>query len=469
LWEALHSAVRETQRQPGKAAAVTLTRLVLLLLALLNLHLFIQAGVWVAGNLGGLDTALLGVLLELDNPVYVLALMLLCWLLLTPYAEAANYLLHIDARARFEGLDLWYRVQRLFPIPHKSRAGAVLLAVGVGLLLATPARANPDRLTVVRGARAQIQKIIKEVEEAKPYPGSGRWLPRLREVGEDLERAAGPNPKRSPWFAQALAGFEHRGQQGALHVLEELDDRLALLEETLTPQGQESPARSLSNKEIKGLVKEESSSGRNEVGERPAPRPQQDPELKRPVKDDPKSDKAVRVRGRGPGMAAPQLGGGFSAAGWALLAGLLLAVLVVAGVLLWRNRSRRQPVKAPSRRSVAEAPSLEFALSLPQQSVAALWRQAEDLARQGDYREAVRILYLAVLVLLHRANRIRYEKMRTNGEYAQQLRSEAALYGPFQRLTTLFEVKWYGERACRPEDFEACRGLADHVREKVAG
>ena len=49
--------------------------------------------------------------------------LLLAWLLLTPFFEESNYLLYVDARARYEGLDLWYRVRRHFPLPAKT-AGA---------------------------------------------------------------------------------------------------------------------------------------------------------------------------------------------------------------------------------------------------------------------------------------------------------------------------------------------------------
>ena len=73
-------------------------------------------------------------------------------------------------------------------------------------------------------------------------------------------------------------------------------------------------------------------------------------------------------------------------------------------------------------------------------------------------------LYLAVLALLHRGTFIRYELPRTNGEYADQLRPRRALHRPFLGLTGVFEVKWYGERACAAEDYRACRELAEEIR-----
>jgi hypothetical protein len=120
LGAALREQGREAAFAPGKAAAVTLSRLPLLLLAAVNLHLLAQVGLWAAANPGGLDTALAAAVMSPGNPVYLVALVLLCWLLLAPYAEAANFLLHLDTRTRQEGLDLLYRVQRVFATPSSG-------------------------------------------------------------------------------------------------------------------------------------------------------------------------------------------------------------------------------------------------------------------------------------------------------------------------------------------------------------
>jgi hypothetical protein len=107
----------EAAFKPARAAAVTLTRIPLLILAALSLHLLLQILLWVADNLAGFDVVFLAVELEpLANPVYGLALLLLSWLLLAPFFEASNFLLHLDTRTRQEGLDLFYRVQRVFPV-----------------------------------------------------------------------------------------------------------------------------------------------------------------------------------------------------------------------------------------------------------------------------------------------------------------------------------------------------------------
>jgi hypothetical protein len=104
-----------------------------------------------------------------------------------------------------------------------------------------------------------------------------------------------------------------------------------------------------------------------------------------------------------------------------------------------------------------------------EQSPATLWRQADTLAGDGHFRDAVRVLYLAVLALLHRQRLIRFEPTRTNGEYVRQVRlSEQAppeLHEPFEQLTHLFETAWYGERPCESGDYRACRALADAMQQ----
>ena len=149
--------------------------------------------------------------------------------------------------------------------------------------------------------------------------------------------------------------------------------------------------------------------------------------------------------------------------------GLLLALVAAAVVLALRNRTPA-PVKtkAPTAGYATPSPALPQPDDTPAPT---LWRRAEELAAKGEYLEALRTLYGAVLALLHRRRFIRYETMRTNGEYVDQVGHAAeappGLHDPFERLTTLFEWKWYGERACDDRDFGAGRRLAEEVRALV--
>ena len=281
LWRELR---RDAAFAPGKAAAITLSRLPLLLLAALELHLLASVLLWIGDNLGGFDTALLGVELTfLGNPVYTTALFLLSWLLLAPFFEASNFLLHTDVRTRQEGLDLQYRVQRVFTglvrpdaetIPtggRGRRVGALLLLAGL-LLTGRPARADEARLQAVRLVRQGIETIRDEVKKAAPYPGGQRWVGRLRSLGTRLARADDGDARRCRWYDRAIADFGDRKQEDALLVLDDLHRRLALLEDALAAPRHD--PRERSPDDIKSLLR--GTPGRKRERSRPREKVEED-------------------------------------------------------------------------------------------------------------------------------------------------------------------------------------------------
>jgi hypothetical protein len=365
LFAAFADAARDARRQPAKASAVVLSRLPLLLIAAVNLYLLVAVVLWAAGGPAGLDVAVLKLVFAENNPVYDVALVALAWLALAPYFEASSFLLHLDSRVRYDGLDLAYRVRTLFPAPERGRVPAAVLAL-VGLLLcAAPARA--DEGAVPRRSREEIKKLAG-VDDSKD---SAKKAPQQKQPEKDKVRRDDP------------------------------------------------------------------------VEDAPGPHP----------------------GGGGGGAVGPRVGGaGLGSFGWLVLGGLALAVLTGALVLFLRNRDPAAPAPAPQTEALPSPAA--GGLEPDEQSPGELWRRAEELARRGDFLEGVRHLYLAVLVLLHRADLIRYEKSRTNGEYLRQLRAGgAAVVEPFGRLTRLFEQKWYGERACAADDYDSCLGLAKQVRD----
>jgi hypothetical protein len=498
---ALWASSREAQRQAGKAAALTAGRLALWIMAIVNAHVFVRTGLWVVDDLAGFDLTLPGVLLSLGNPVYGLILTLLAWLLITPFAEASNCLFHVDARTRYEGLDLWYRIQRLFPManvpstpaPGRGAAakggGMLLLAVGAALLGATTVR-GADRLTVVREVRETIEEKIKpDVEATDPFPADGgRWGTELLQLADRLEKEGTARRDGYRWFRKAVERFRRcRSRDQALDVLHDMIGQLALIEQSLQQQAKRTaggtrgaergpdgvagrPARSKA--EIKRLLPPESPDGEDGPSEpaKKSERKADAEEKKRVPRDDETEEQPKRVERRGSGIMGPQASGcGFLAQAllWGILALLVAGIVAAAVVFLLRWWSADRP---PVRAEVGRAdPSFESIVTQPDRfRMETLWRQADELARRGQFLEAVRHLYLAVLALLHRRNLIRFERMRTNGEYVQQLRAHEALHGPFKRLTNLFEVKWYGERSCQAADYQVSHGLAVNIRDGVS-
>ena len=470
LWRAWRHSARASIRHFPRALAIVGGRVALLGLAVLNLHLFARLALWVAEDLAGADVALARLLCSLDNTPYFISLLGLAWWLLAPYAQAVNYLFFIDARTRYEGLDLWYRVEELFPVtevkpppvPEGKKFTPTLVAVlltALALSVATEARAN-DRVGAIRAARKEIDTVRREVKQTEPYPGGQRWVGSLRRVGERLEAESKGGYR---WYRQAVEGFAERSQASAVQQLDRIEGRLALIEESLRRPPEES---GLTPEQIKRLVAPRTRTDRSSKPAVKDERPEEKKDEKRVKRD--LDDLGRPGRQVGGGIIGPAAVGGASTVLLWLFVGLLVAALVVGLVLVvaqWRRNARAaprpQPVSGP-------APQEEAGDEPAQQDPASLWRRADELARAGDFLGAVRSLYLSVLALLHQGGLIRYERTRTNGEYADQLRRVSGLHGLFCRLTGLFELKWYGERSCRETDYRTCRGLAEELRQSAA-
>jgi hypothetical protein len=446
------AALRQTRRQGGKVALVMVTRPFMLLFACVNGLTFIILGLWAVDHFAGVDVALAERVVTPVNPVFVVSVGLLAWLLLVPYFEASNYLLHADDRARYEGLDLWYRVRRLFPAPAAS-AKVLLLLLGL-LLFATPVQADGRRDALAQ-ARKEVARITREVKDTEDYSNGRRWGGDLTRIGERLDRNAGNQEGRFRWFEQAVTEFPTATKERALKILAELDRRLALVEESLPPE--EDTPTPLTKEQLRGLLPKSE----------PLKREKRPETKKEPPKEEPvRSNPPPRVMRQGPGLVGPAATAGLSMMGWVVLGVLFAAVVALAVWFSWTTR--RKSAKPPAAKTTAvNELSLEALLSQPGQAIEHLWQQADNLARAGNYLEAVRILYLAVLTFLHRNNLIRCASTRTNGEYIAQLRSQQTICQPFRGLTGMFELKWYGERACQSADYDSCRQLAETIREEV--
>src|SRR5205823_2022666 len=191
--------------------------------------------------------------------------------------------------------------------------------------------------------RQELQEILQEVRAAEPYPDDKPWEGRLAKLADRLDRAEGPGLRRSRWFRQELAGFAERSRADAVRILQNLDQRLGLLEES---QSRRDPAAvdlsALSTEQIKSLLPPEDSGPNRARPDQPKLAPPR-PENKRPARED--LEPADLRRRQGPGMVSPQPEGGFSESGWMVLAGMLVLVLLVAGMLAWRGRPRPVPAR----------------------------------------------------------------------------------------------------------------------------
>jgi hypothetical protein len=121
-----------------------------------------------------------------------------------------------------------------------------------------------------------------------------------------------------------------------------------------------------------------------------------------------------------------------------------LSVALIA-FLIWKllprylqnRRKRKKKQKAEPRVVLGER--LE-----PDQTAADLLEQAEELARTGDLRGAIRKAYIALLCELGDRKVISLAHHKTNRDYLLAVRSKPSLYESLRKLTTSFEIHWYG-------------------------
>ncbi|MCS7079489.1 MAG: DUF4129 domain-containing protein [Chloracidobacterium sp.] len=83
-----------------------------------------------------------------------------------------------------------------------------------------------------------------------------------------------------------------------------------------------------------------------------------------------------------------------------------------------------------------------------------LLAQARAAAEAGDWRQAVRKVYIALLHDLDKREIVPLNRAWTNREYLNAVRAQALLYPAMRELTDRFDVLWYGQRHGDREDYE---------------
>lgn len=85
--------------------------------------------------------------------------------------------------------------------------------------------------------------------------------------------------------------------------------------------------------------------------------------------------------------------------------------------------------------------------------------QASVCAEKGEYREAIRYLYLSLLLFLDQKKLIRYRPSKTNREYLQEFRRNETGQDGFYGVVSFFEGKWYGMEPCSNMDYRQFQAM----------
>lgn len=93
--------------------------------------------------------------------------------------------------------------------------------------------------------------------------------------------------------------------------------------------------------------------------------------------------------------------------------------------------------------------------------------EIEKAAASGNYRLAVRLMFLRLLRNMSGRNLIEYKQDSTNFDYLLQLRS-GQYYHEFFRLTRNYEFTWYGQFDLDPGKYRIIKSEFDQFENKLA-
>jgi hypothetical protein len=93
-------------------------------------------------------------------------------------------------------------------------------------------------------------------------------------------------------------------------------------------------------------------------------------------------------------------------------------------------------------------------------------QRAQTLSSQGDYRNAVRYLYLSSLLILDEQGQLRYDRSRTNREYLRSVSSQPQLADSLRDVIDVFDRVWYGFESVDEEAYRSYVKHVDELREK---
>ncbi len=132
------------------------------------------------------------------------------------------------------------------------------------------------------------------------------------------------------------------------------------------------------------------------------------------------------------------------------LANIILAVLGGAVLFAALGLAARALLRGIRPEAAAAGPDGDE----PALSAAQALQQAEAHSQQGDYRSAVRYLYLSTLLLLEEHGVLRYDRARTNREYLRSVAGQPELHATLRSVVDVFDRVWYGFQPLNEADYD---------------
>jgi len=130
---------------------------------------------------------------------------------------------------------------------------------------------------------------------------------------------------------------------------------------------------------------------------------------------------------------------------------IVVGVIAIALIIAIRMISRIKPRKRRAKKRIVLGEEVE-ADATPRD----LAESALAAARAGDFRSAIRKLYVSLLYELSERRLIELDESLTNHEYLALVSRHRSLVPPMSHLTDRFDYVWYGMFPSSQEDFSDC-------------
>ncbi len=121
-----------------------------------------------------------------------------------------------------------------------------------------------------------------------------------------------------------------------------------------------------------------------------------------------------------------------------------------------------------SRVSLADLTARRARTPLGETGSVKTWREmaqnARGAAANGDFREAIRIIYAAAVLRISDAGVWRVDPTRTHREYLHLLPQNSSQQPELAAITTCFERVWYGQAAATAGDYEAAMSRLESLQ-----
>ncbi|QAT86872.1 hypothetical protein EJ065_5338 [Corallococcus coralloides] len=414
-------------------------------LVFLNLHVGLNFLLYLGRRLVGIDLTFAERFASLDNPPWLVFLAATTFALFEPLRAATATLLLVDGRVRQEGLDLLAAVQQLPErgtqrggLASKGVAAALLLVTGLLLAAPAPVQAAPEASAPVerKALRARLEQVAMECELPEQVEGTAL---------KDFDALNARETVKLERFVRHLEQLAYDDEDCETAAVA-LENGLAQVSATAEAQAR-ADARAATDRARAILA-------RPEFQERPEKAPAEPKEEEVPPESSwwrrfiDKLGEWLRdfFKRNNPQSRETALPVGGGAAATVLVVMLVALTLAVLGVVVVNVLRRKREASGPALEvntvdAAALAGNPDHALSRPPEGWAHL---ADALAAKGEYRQAVRNLYLALLSRLHRDGAIHYDETLSNWDYLRAFRGRPEVKAPFRELTRRFDFAWYG-------------------------